>query len=206
MSWLAFHWARWRRDEAALAQYGLAWPAVDALLRDKSVALVGNARALAQTSLGAAIDEHDLVMRLNAAPMPARASHGARCDLLATSIPVGASRVDALDPALVLWMTRKRKRLAYHLARRADFYLNPLADWQPLADKLGAPPSTGAMAIDLLSRSSARSITLCGFDFFQSRSLSGGRGAGEVPHDFVAEAKWATELLSRDARIALKPL
>lgn len=206
MKRLHFHLARWRRDEAALAAYGLHWRAVDALLADKSLALVGNARALAGAQSGPDIDGHDLVMRVNAAPMPAAASHGRRCDLLALSIPVPAARIAQLDPTVVLWMTRKRKRIPYHLASRAGFFLNPLTDWHPLADQLGAPPSTGAMAIDLLARSSAREISLFGFDFFSSKSLSGGRDATQVPHDFAAEAGWVEDLLSRDGRFRLQAL
>ncbi len=206
MSWLRFHIARARRDEAALAEFSLDWRALDALLQGKSIALVGNARALAQHNFGAQIDGHDLVMRVNSAPMPTPASHGVRCDVLALSIPVPAPRVAKLDPACILWMTRKRKRIPFHIANRAGFYLNPLTDWQPLAAQLGAPPSTGAMAIDLLARSGANKVSLFGFDFFSSKSLSGGRDAAQVPHDFEAEASWVRDLLSRDTRFRLEAL
>ena len=206
MSWLSFFLARYRRDERVLAEYSIGWAALDAFLGNKSIAIVGNARALANHELGADIDAHDLVLRINSAPMPNARSHGNRCDVLALSIPVPAERIVALDPLFTLWMTRKRKRLPHALARRAGFYLNPLSDWQPLADRLGAPPSTGAMAIGLLARSGASTITLFGFDFFSSKSLSGGRDAAQVPHDFVAEADWVRDLLSRDARFRLEAL
>lgn len=40
---------------------------------------------------------------------------------------------------------------------------------------------------DLLARSTATKITLYGFDFFASLSLSGRRTSAQVPHNFQAE-------------------
>lgn len=206
MNRLGFLWARWRRDEGALEALSDGWPVVNQDLTGENVALVGNARALANAGHGPAIDGADLVVRLNGAPMPAAESHGARTDWLAVSIPVGRARIAELAPQRVLWMTRKRKRLPWHIAARPGFYLNPLDHWRPLRDRLGAPPSTGAMTIDLLARSAARQITLYGFDFFASQSLTGSRSAAQVPHDFAAEAAWVRDLLAKDDRFRLIPL
>jgi hypothetical protein len=60
------------------------------------------------------------------------------------------------------------------------------------------------MVIDLLARSEAREVVLHGFDFFASLSLSGGRTARDVPHDFGAERAWVEALLARDARFRLR--
>ena len=76
MSWLSFFLARYRRDERVLAEYSIGWAALDAFLGNKSIAIVGNARALANHELGADIDAHDLVLRINSAPMPNARSHG----------------------------------------------------------------------------------------------------------------------------------
>jgi hypothetical protein len=52
------------------------------------VALVGNARSLAEQENGAEIDGAELVVRINGAPLPSPASHGTRTDWLAMSMAV----------------------------------------------------------------------------------------------------------------------
>lgn len=202
MTRLGFLLARLLSDEAGLARLSAPPAALMAELEGRDVALVGNARSLAEGRKGAAIDAAGLVIRLNRAPIPSPVSHGTRTDWLALSVPIGAETLAARAPARVLWMTRKRKRLPYALATRPGFYLNPRADWQDLSARLGAPPSTGLMAIDILARSPAASVTLYGFDFFASLSLSGRRTAAEVPHDFAREAAFVAGLARRDPRFA----
>ncbi len=188
--------------EAWFARHALAETAVMQALDGRQVALVGNARSLATTDFGAAIDGHDLVIRLNRAPGLGQPSHGSRADWIAASIDVperlGGAAVDRL-----LWMTPKRRRVPpWALARRAVWFYPPA--WHAeLAARLGARPSTGAMAIDLLARSKAGKIDLYGFDFFASKSLSGSRDAAQVPHDFAAERDWALALIAADPRFTL---
>ncbi|MEM1373802.1 MAG: glycosyltransferase family 29 protein [Pseudomonadota bacterium] len=196
---IGFYLARLRRDEAALARYSSPLP----LLDGRHVALVGNARKLGELGFGAEIDASDLIVRMNSAPLPDPSSHGTRTDWHATSIPLSRDVLRARGARRVLWMTPKRKRLPYHIATSEGFYLHPATEPARLHKTLGARPSTGAMLIDLLARTDARSITLYGFDFFASLSLSGRREAAQTPHDFDAERIWAEALMARDARITL---
>jgi hypothetical protein len=100
-------------------------------------------------------------------------------------------------------MTRKRKRLSLAIVNHPGCYLNQKADVADLSGRLGGPPTTGLMTINLLSRSNARQIALYGFDFFASLSLSGRRASAQVPHDFAAERGLVEELLRRDPRFCL---
>ncbi len=200
---IGFHIARLLRDETRLARFGRPEPELMARLAGSRVALVGNARALAETEMGASIDAADIVIRLNAAPMPVPVSHGRRTDWLAMSIPVPAAVIAARDPALILWMTPKRKRLPWRIAGDPRFALHPAARAETLRGTLGARPTTGALAIDMLARSRLASARLYGFDFFASQSLSGGRAARDVPHDFDAERAWVEALIASDPRFAL---
>jgi hypothetical protein len=195
--------ARTLRREAMLAGMGLALPEVLARLGPR-VALVGNARSLAERVYGAEIDAANLVIRINRAPMPAVGSHGARTDALALAVGISAQQLDALDPAMVLWMSHKRKRLPWHVARRAGFALPPVEGFARLKAALGAPPTTGVLMIDLLARSAASAVTLYGFDFFASQSLTGSRTALQVPHDFDGERGFVQALMARDARFTLR--
>ena len=200
MNRVGFLWAKLAGNEAALMRLSASPETLLAELEGRSVALVGNARSLSERTEGAAIDGADLVIRLNAAPLPSPVSHGTRTDWMAVSVPVEAEVVAARRPRRVLWMTPKRKRLPWRIATRPGFALAP-EEWNArLAGELGARPTTGLMAIDLLARSSARAVMLHGFDFFASLSLSGGRAAKDVPHDFPAERAWVERLVERDQR------
>ncbi|RWR28602.1 hypothetical protein D2T31_12920 [Sinirhodobacter populi] len=201
MNRLGFYLARTLRQEAPLA--ALSVPQADLLadLAGRRVALVGNARALADTMHGTEIDAHDLVVRINRAPMPSPESHGLRTDWLALAVRLDAAERARLHPARILWMSHKRKRLDWDTATSPGFYLHPLADYRALKARIGAQPTTGAMLIDLFSRSDMAGLTLFGFDFFASLSLSGHRTAEQVPHDFSAEARFVFDLMGRDSRI-----
>jgi hypothetical protein len=190
------------RNEAALATLGLPMAAVLNQLHGH-LALVGNAQSLSATALGGAIDAADLVIRLNRAPMPDALSHGTRTDVLACATSLNAAHLHRLNPKLLLWMSPKRKRLSWAMASHPGFALPPLDTYLRLKAHLNAPPTTGLMMIDLLSHSPATQITLYGFDFFTSLSLSGRRTAAQVPHNFQAERAFVSALFARDRRFCL---
>lgn len=201
MTRLGFWIARTLRDEATLQRLSVPQADLLAELRGKSVALVGNARALAETTQGAAIDAADLVIRINRAPMPSAASHGSRTDWLALAVRLDDRDRARIAPTRILWMSPKRKRLDWQTATSPGFYLHPQADYQALRQRLEAPPTTGAMMIALLLRSELARLDLFGFDFFASLSLSGRRTADQVPHDFKGESAWVRQIELADRRI-----
>lgn len=201
MTRLGFLLARLCRDEAALQRLSVTGSALEADLADKHVALIGNARALAEGRHGTAIDAADLVIRINRAPMPSPQSHGTRTDWLALATRLGDADRARIAPSRMLWMSPKRKRLDWQTATSPGFYLHPLGDYAVLRDLLGAPPTTGAMMINLIARSEMASLRLYGFDFFASLSLSGRRTAEQVPHDFGHEAAWVAQRCDKDPRI-----
>lgn len=203
MTRLGFLWARSLRQEAPLAALSTGRAALMEELAGKTVALVGNARSLTGKTEGARIDAADLVIRINRAPMPQPATHGSRTDWLALATSIGAADLARIAPARLLWMSHKRKRLPWRVASSDGFYLHPLPDFARLHDRLGAPPTTGLMMIDLLAASGLARLELFGFDFFASLSLTGGRTAAQVPHDFAAEKSFVEALARRDSRIAL---
>ena len=205
MNRLSFLLSRTLRDEAALQRLSAPEAALMASLAGRTVALVGNARSLAGSRHGPAIDAAGLVIRINRAPIPAAESHGTRTDILALATSIPAADLARLHPARILWMSPKRKRLPFAVATSPGFHMPALGRFRALADILGAPPTTGLMLIDLLSRSPAAAVTLYGFDFFASLSLSGRRTAAQVPHDFAAERAFVESLIARDPRFALAP-
>lgn len=202
MTRFGFYLARTLRNEPALQRLSVPQSDLLAAMAGKSIALIGNARALADTDFGAAIDAADLVIRINRAPMPQPRSHGTRTDWLALAARLNPSDRARIAPARILWMSPKRKRLDYRSATSPGFYLHPLPDYAALKDQFGAPPTTGAMMIALIAGSGMARLDLYGFDFFASQSLSGSRTAAQVPHDFSAEGAWVQGLIDRDPRIS----
>jgi Glycosyltransferase family 29 (sialyltransferase) len=200
---LIFALQRRRRKQDTLLPWSVSVVDLMEELEGKSVALVGNARALAETEQGAEIDAADIVIRINRAPMPSTASHGSRTTWLALATSLPGAELERISPARILWMSPKRKRLSLKIARRADFYLYPLTAFRALQTRLGGAPTTGAMLIDLLATTEAAQITLYGFDFFASQSLSGSRRADQVPHDFSSESAFVQDLIARDDRFHL---
>ena len=199
---LAFILARTLRREAPLMAMSAGAEDLRSELAGKRVALIGNARALSGTSCGAAIDAADLVIRINRAPMPSALSHGTRTDWLALATSIPAPDLDRLSPRRILWMSHKRKRLPYAVATSPGFYLHPLEEFRRLRTRLGAPPTTGVMMIDLLAAAPIAGLTLYGFDFMASLSLTGRRTAAQVPHDFAAERAFVENLFASDGRMS----
>ena len=191
------------RGDAFLQSFSATQSTLLAELSGKSVAVVGNARSLSNQNYGAKIDACDIIIRMHAAPLPTPQSHGTKTSWLALGMPIAQSIIDARAPERVLWMAKKRKRVRQRLATAKGFYLHPKSDWDTLADTLNAPPTTGAMLIDLAARSNASAINLFGFDFFASLSLSGRRTAAQVPHDFAAEKQFVAQLMESDPRVVL---
>lgn len=201
MNALRFWWAKAVGDEAALSRLGAPEATLLSELAGKDVALVGNARGLAQGSSGGAIDAADVVIRMNTAPIPQERSHGARTDWLGVSIAVSPELVAERAPRRLIWVTPRRKRLPLWLARDPRFALYPASRHAALATRLGGRPTTGLMLLDLVMASGAKSVTLWGFDFFATQSLSGRRSAASVPHDFAAEAAHVAALVAADPRL-----
>lgn len=203
MTRLGFLLARTLRCERGLQRLSCPEVEIAAALSGKSVALIGNARRSSPPQQGAMIEAADLVIRINSAPIPSTESHGKRTDILALAVRISPTDLNRIKPARIFWMSHKRKRLPFGVAQTPGFFLPPLAAYDRLKALLGAPPSTGLMLIDLLARSQARDVTLYGFDFFASLSLSGRRTAAQVPHDFAAERRFVEALLEKDPRFHL---
>lgn len=203
MNRLKFYAARLKCDDIRLNQTSSPKSDLIAELTDKSVAIIGNSRALAETSFGAEIDAADIVIRINRAPMPSASSHGSKTNWLALATKLEQSEETRINPERIFWMSPKRKRLPFWVVSRPGFYLNPQSDFETLKSQLNAPPTTGLMIIDLVSQSKAKAINLYGFDFFASLSLTGSRTAEQVPHDFDTEKSWVADLAKRDRRLTV---
>jgi hypothetical protein len=174
-------------------------------LRDKSVALVGNARSLGDSSYGREIDSHDLVIRLNRAPIVSRRSHGYRTDWAAVGVPLDQRRLNELGAKRLLWLSPFRRKIPAETASVENLYVHPVSEMKALASAASVErPSTGLVAIDLLRKSACRSVVLYGFDFYESKSSSSHQTKETAPHAFDREEDFVRALLSTDPRFELR--
>lgn len=166
----------------------------------KTVALVGSAESLLRSDFGPDIDSHDIVVRINQGAFAALQpeSTGLRTDYVFLTLTGGTNRAKAS----FLWRARTAARTGVVLMSqkgrslfRVDlsaFFLHYPASWQDeLIEKLGHRPSTGAMAVDLLTRTiaSPEHLDLYGFDFFRTPDIAHGRNR-VVAHDPQTEEQY----------------
>lgn len=165
---------------------------------EQTISLVGNASSLWEGSFGPDIDRAECVIRINqGAFIPLRAaSTGLRTDVLLMSLAGYAwdkvwmySRGRRRASTVVAMTPRRRKFLGIDIKHLIPVY--PVEWHAELHEQLGARPSTGAMAVDLLRRtvSDIGQISVYGFDFWGSPTTYTGI-AQAAPHDPVAEERF----------------
>lgn len=168
--------------------------------RTGSVALVGSAQSLLNSSFGLEIDSHDLVIRINQgafAPLQPE-STGLRTDYLFITLTGGTNSAKwtfiqrgkkVARHGVVLMSSKGRTLFRVDLS---PFFLHYPAAWhQELIHSLGHRPSTGAMAVDLLSRTMGdlTDLDVYGFDFFKTPDIAHGRNR-VVAHNADAEERY----------------
>jgi hypothetical protein len=163
-------------------------------LDGKTVAIVGNATSLLDHAFGAMIDSHDVVVRMNRGTPVNPAAQGAKFDVWCFSVmKTHAETLQRATPAFSVWMSPKCRE-DYDGSIDVSFY--PLQFWQDLHHRLTARPSVGAMTIDLVSRSSARTVSVFGFDFKRSGTFYD-PGLHIGPHNYAAESRYILDLCAR---------
>ncbi|UYV37506.1 glycosyltransferase family 29 protein [Rhodobacteraceae bacterium D3-12] len=162
-----------------------------ALIGERSVAIVGNARSLLSTDYGARIDGEGVVVRLNKGFVRDTVAQGTRTDIVSLSPEVSADEIaQHFDPSLICMLTPKLRHL--HLTRadqlrKVVFY--PFRFWQADRGLIGRRPSSGFMMISWLLRLGLEGrITLYGFDFGATETYYNPAGY-QTPHDFAAEGR-----------------
>lgn len=169
------------------------------------VALVGSAQSLENSDFGPAIDAHDLVIRINQGAFANLQPHntGVRTDYLFMTLTGGTNSAKwsfirrgqkAAKEGVVLMSSKGRTLFRIDLT---PFFLHYPASWhEALIDKLGHRPSTGAMAVDLLTRtmSNPDNLDVYGFDFFKTPDIAHGRN-NVVAHDPGVEEDYIRRLI-----------
>jgi hypothetical protein len=165
---------------------------------EKTISLVGNASSVWQGQFGEQIDRAECVIRINqGAFIELRPqSTGVRTDVLLMSLSGYAwdkawmySRGRMRADTVVAMTPKARTFFGIDLKHLIPVY--PVEWHRELHELLGARPSTGAMAVDLLRRTVAdvSQISVYGFDFWGSPTTYTGI-IKAAPHDPVAEEEF----------------
>jgi hypothetical protein len=154
---------------------------LEQLVSGKRVAVVGNAASLARCKHGAAIDAHDVVVRMNrAAPLfglPNPEAYGARTDILMIKFENSSAVRGHVD--------RLRQEVPYVLA---DEHLAHVVPMLPM--KL---PSTGIRVL-LGVLEAGGLVSAYGYDWKASPTLTN-RKEYKHKHDFPAEREYCLNVL-----------
>lgn len=180
-------------------------------IENKSVALVGNSQKVLGKKFD--VDKHDIVIRMNGAwklPDAMQASVGNKLDILCISGHKKEINQVVSEVSQVIWMSPKsRDELTQETTNQLFFY--PVDWWTELNENIGARPSTGCMAVDMVRRMLGDGdLTLYGFDFFANPSwhkkytlmerikLWMGKEIYVNPHNGASEAEFIKNCLPKE--------
>jgi len=145
---------------------------------NKSIAVVGNAQSLFDTEYGTLIDSHDIVCRLNKGTKAlSRISHGNKLDVVFASrwylvkyfYKKYIIKHNAYTDVKFIMCSRQGRTDLTHTIKQ-DIWYYPLDRYSEFKGKvLGLSkkqgPSTGIMALDIISYARPKSVSIFGFDW-----------------------------------------
>ncbi len=207
------------RPGQAAAQKRVARAFTD-YLRGKSVVLTGPASYMIGGGRGAAIDGHDVVVRLNFQwPVPAALSPdlGERLDVLFHccngDFPVERLLSDERFSRLRfagLEHNAESRRLREGVERAGGGVLNLTSYCLAVARSTGSWPSTGLTAIHCLLAQPLERLTIMGLTGQTTPYYPGYLGTAATQnlwrHDPLAQARYLLDVARRDARVELDPV
>lgn len=173
------------------------------VIAGRPISIVGNATSLLTKAHGATIDS-GCVLRMNAGIPIDNKAQGRRTDIHCFSnMPslqtnLGSARgkwlrwrnVRSFNNALRIWMNLAKREMS----EDPDQLFYPEESWQRLAEVLHAPPSVGAMVLDMVATFAEEAeVHVFGFDFKNSTTFYRKRDKlGH--HDWDAERNFANDL------------
>lgn len=125
-------------------------------LKDKRVAIVGNAKSIFDTRYGKLIDSFDVVIRFNRGFILSPEAQGTKTDILFLATELGLDEKASFKAEY--YINRSRNTRCGDITI-SDFDRARLRAW------IGKQPSTGFMAIDICEEAGASEVCLFGFDF-----------------------------------------
>ena len=145
------------------------------LVKNKTVAIVGNAKSIFDKKNGKEIDSHDIIIRFNRGFITKPESQGRRTDILILAVNLNLDEKSAFNSQY--YVNRSKKTTCGSITIENKFRAD-------LKELIGKQPSSGFMAIKLCDQ--AKSIDLSGFDFGKTKTFYNPEGF-ITPHDYDKE-------------------
>lgn len=175
-------------------------------IKDKSVAIVGNAKSILYNKKD--IDKHDIIVRMNMAdPREHKEYMGSITDIWATGLPQrkALEAYRALKFELIVIVHAAWKPQVIDPERNFIIYEYPESSQAKLQAKEqqmgGNFPSTGLRTIDMfVGLGSYKELYIYGFDFFATGDITT-ESTAPTTHYFNLEKEIVREFMSKDKRI-----
>lgn len=146
-------------------------------IKDKTVAIVGNAQSIFDKQNGKKIDAHDVVIRFNRGFITNQKSQGTKTDILIMACELNIDEKSSFKA--MYYVNRSNNTQSGDLTIKNRMRAR-LRAW------IGKQPSSGFMAIDLCREAGAAKIDLYGFDFEKTPTFYN-------PADYVTQHDYASE-------------
>lgn len=184
----------------------------------RRVVVIGNSESLFTQSLGARIDDYDVIVRMNLGTIRAPEHQGRRTGIVFTSSEkLSAEMIETwFAPDWVVWATPKREKMPDLSALDERLVLHPVDVWETLYRRIApARPSTGLIALNFFfHHCRCRELAFAGFDFFATgtfynRKLFGLRKhtrKASKPHDGSMEERVVAEMIATGGLRNLAPV
>ena len=157
-------------------------------IKDKRIAIVGNARSIFSKKYGKEIDDHDFIIRFNKGFILDKESQGSKTNLLILACLLTPDEINMYH--------------ADYVCNRSKSYQNPTRftirseHRANMKQIIGSQPSTGFMAVDICLNFNAKSIDLYGFDWGKTDTFYNPVGY-VVPHNYNAEEDYIREYVEK---------
>jgi hypothetical protein len=140
----------------------------------KSIAIVGNSKALLEHNFGQDIDAHDIVLRFNAGyPEPKFQQYvGTRTDIWACASYSGMKSIHKFQGnfTYALWANWHTRSLRESI--KPQTFILPIQYWYYVRRLMGANPTSGAVVLTYFNEHiDYRSMTVYGFDFLKTSNF-----------------------------------
>jgi hypothetical protein len=129
-------------------------PEIKDYIKNKRVAIVGNAKSIYDKDYGQEIDDHDIIIRFNRGFPTKPESQGTKTDIIILACEL---TIDEKMQYKAMYSINRS-----HNTKCGNYTIQNI-DRQRLRNAIGKQPSSGFMAIDLCLE--AKSIDLYGFDW-----------------------------------------
>ena len=158
------------------------------------VCVVGNATSIMAKKNGHLIDDFDIVVRINRGVIRDAASQGSKTTILGYGCDLTEGEIEHFGkPKLIEFYRlnhKHRHNIPEEYRETIDYY--PAERCAALQKELGARPSTGTMAIELMLSLRPKEVSVFGFDYKKSRTFyHTGSYEHMGPHNWIAESEWA---------------